>query len=192
MEILIVVAIFAIISAISYTTLARYLDITTSLEQKGKQLLRIQKTFTRLERDFRFLVNRSVRDQYGEVQSAFLVNNPAGSPGERVRITAEQPDYRIPGVGRLQRVAWRLDNSILTRDTLSNLDQDSSGEWNSVPMLKNISNFDIEQFSWSDQYGVQQDALGSEEGQMPYGIRVTITLENGFEYSRLFDIANGS
>jgi general secretion pathway protein J len=191
-EVLIVIGIFAVISMVSYTSLSQYINVSEKLEQNSLQIQRLQKAFTLLERDLRYMVNRPVRDEYGDAEDAFLIEYVNGLPGEQLRFTTVHPDYALPGLGQLQRVAWRIDNNELFRDSWPKLDRASESEPNSLKVLENVDSFDIEQFSWSDDLGLQQGTQFGEINFFPIGIRITMTMVDGKEYARLFDLANGT
>ncbi len=191
-EVLIVVGIFAVLSSISFTTLSQYINATEKLAKNDQEVRRLQKTFTLLERDLRYLVPRSVRDEYSDTESAFLVNYANGLHGEQIRFTTIHPDYAIPGSGKLQRVAWRVDNNELYRDNWNALDRDSETELNSLLVMELVESLEVEQFSWSDDFGLQQGSQFDDENQFPFGIKLTLILTDGKTYERLFDLANGS
>jgi len=191
-EVLIVIGIFAVISMVSYSSLTQYITVSEKLEQNTLQIQRLQKTFTLLERDLRYMVNRPVRDEYGDVEDAFLIEYVNGLPGEQLRFTTLHPDYTLPGLGRLQRVAWRIDNNELYRDSWPTIDRVSESKPISLRVLDDVDSFDIEQFSWSDDLGLQQGTQFGETNFFPVGVRITMAMVSGMEYTRLFDLANGS
>ena len=191
-EVLIVIGIFAVISMVSYTSLSQYINVSEKLEQNSLQIQRLQKAFTLLDRDLRYMINRPVRDEYGDVEDAFLIEYVNGLPGEQLRFTTVHPDYALPGLGRLQRVAWRIDNNELFRDSWPKLDRVSESEPNSLKVLENVDSFEIEQFSWSDDLGLQQGTQFGESNFFPVGVRITMAMVDGKEYARLFDLANGT
>jgi general secretion pathway protein J len=118
------IGIFAVIAAISYATLDRFLEASRRLEAHAEFLRELQLAFLQLERDLRFVVNRPVRDGIGETEPALLAD-PSQPPefGELIRLTTSQP--HVEGSGqRLRRVAWRFDEGVLSRVTWSELDRD--------------------------------------------------------------------
>lgn len=191
-EVLIVIGIFAVISAVSFATLTQYISVNEKLEKNAIETSRLQKAFTLLERDLRYMVDRTVRDEYGDTEGAFITNYANGFPGEQIRFTTIHPDYALPNSGRLQRVVWRLDNSELFRDNWNYLDRDLDSPLNSFKVLSDVSHMDVEQFRWTDTFGLQQGTQFTSEDQFPYAVRITLSLNDGKEYMRLFDLANGT
>jgi len=191
-EVLIVVGIFAIISAVSYSALSQYIRVSEKLELKQQQMQNLQRAFSLMERDFRYMVSRSVRDEYGNNEPAFLSEYANGLPGETVRFTTVLQDYELPEFGRLQRVAWRIDDSSLFRDNWKSLDRTEDDPVRSFTALTGVSAFEIVYFSWSDSSGIEITDFETGDEQIPFAIKVSIEMESGDQYYRLFDIANGT
>ena len=192
LEVLVVMSIFSVIAMVSYTMLTQYLDTTERLEEKMRNLQRLQRTFTLLEKDLRYVVNRNSRNSTGETVPAIVVEYSAGLPGEIIRMTVSRAGFDPSGPGRLRRVAWQLDNGSVFRSSWDTLDQSEIREFPRINLLANIASFNIEQFSWSDDYGLQQYDPFDQEISVPAGVRITISTEEGVDYIRIFDIPNGT
>ena len=65
LELLVALAIFALVSVMAYGGLASVLDQQFATDEIAGQLARLQKTYLLLQRDFEQLVPRPVRDEYG-------------------------------------------------------------------------------------------------------------------------------
>ena len=61
-----------------------------------------------------------------------------------------------------------------------------------VVLLQDIASVRIDQYIWSDDYGLQQYDSFGEEAAIPSGMRITVSTEDGHEFIRLFDIVNGT
>ena len=88
---MIVIGIFAVISAVCYSALTQYISVTEKLEQKEQNQQKLQKLFTLMEKDFRYIVNRSVRDEYGDEEPAFELDRNSEINGEFVTIYNYSP-----------------------------------------------------------------------------------------------------
>ena len=75
LEIIVAIAIFSIIASISYAALNQFLDTRDQLSEKHDQIRSIQTTMTVLGRDFRFMLDRSVRDGFGDPEAAILAGD---------------------------------------------------------------------------------------------------------------------
>ena len=189
---LIAIAIFSILVAICYSVLSQYIQVDEKIEQKSSQLQQLQKAFNILERDLRYVVDRGVRDEIGQNEPAFIVEYSNGIAGEILRFTTSRPGYEVNGLSELSRVAWYIDGEKLYRDRWSVLDRDSDSQSQSALVLADIQGYEIEQYSWSDSLGVQLFTPFSSEEIIPYGIKITLLFNDGFEYFRVIDMANGS
>ena len=191
-EVIIVIGIFAILSSISYTALTQYISVTEKLEEKEAFQQRLQSLFTIMEKDFRYIVNRSVRDEFGDGEPAFELDKSSDISGEKVRFTTIYPDYQNPVTGKSVRVAWSHDEEGIYRNFWPHLDRTDSTEVTTIKIIEGVEHFDIELYQWDVVYGLQTTDTFGGDFQIPFGIKVILEMENGVEYYRLFDIANGS
>lgn len=189
-EVMVSVGVFAVIATICYATLSQYLKVREGLEVNHRELQLIQRTFTLLERDLRYMVNRPVRAEYGDSEAAFL-SEIGAIEGELFRITVSEPDVEVPGNTSLRRIAWRLVDGVLYRDSWLVLDRVQDSEPQSRLVLRGISRVDILHYQWTDELGVQQ-LFELEPNVMPYATELLITLDGDKNYRRVFDLANGA
>lgn len=192
LEVLVVLGIFSVISIVSFTMLSQYLDTTERLEEKMHGLQRLQRTFTLLEKDLRYVIDRDTRISTGETEPAIIVEYSAGLPGEILRLTVSRAGFESARAGTLRRVAWQLDNGSIYRSSWNTLDQSVDTEVPRVVLLQHIASVRIDQYIWSDDYGLQQYDSFGDEAAIPSGMRITVSTEEGHEFVRLFDIVNGT
>lgn len=116
LELLVAVAILAIIGVASYRLLATTISTRDSAARHDSALLAMQKTMQVLQRDIEQTVLRPIRDEYGDVQPALYLpqenilelsrlgwRNPLGEQrSEVVRVRYALED------GKLQRYAWNV------------------------------------------------------------------------------------
>ncbi len=189
-EVMVAVGVFAVIATICYATLSQYLKVREGLEVNQRELQHLQRTFTLLERDLRYMVNRPVRGEYGDIEAAYI--GEAGSiNGELFRITISEPDIEVPGSTRLRRVAWRLVDGALYRDSWQVLDRVQDSEPESRLVLQGVAQIDMLHYQWSDELGVQQ-LFELDPDALPYATELLINMDDEKSYRRLFDLANGA
>lgn len=75
LELLVAVAIFALLGVGSYRLLASTIATREASKTHDMALVQLQRTFTIMNRDMAQAVGRSVRDQYGDAQPALLLKN---------------------------------------------------------------------------------------------------------------------
>ena len=191
LEVLIAVAIFAVISMISYSTLSQYLIVRERLDENYQAVQRLQRSFTLLERDLRYISDRPVRDELGENEQAFMFENEYGLSGEILRLTTVLPDTANPGLSNLERVAWRLEDGELYRNVWQVLDREQDSEAKEYRVMSDIDSVEVILYSWSDELGLQQVDGNTLNGDVPFGIELLITMDDASTFRRVFDLANG-
>lgn len=123
MEVLVALAIFAIIGAASARLLRDAVTQSQSLGTREAALAALVRSLFIFEQDVQQWVARPVRDRFGDPLPALalsageLVLTRAGRRGE------QGLEKDAPARGELQRVAWRLENGELTRRYWPVLDQ---------------------------------------------------------------------
>ncbi len=117
LELLVALAIFGLLSVMSYSGLRSVLEQSAATEQEANRLGRVQKIYLLMQRDIEQVVPRPVRDEYG-------AELPPLSGAEVLQLT--RGGWRNPlGHARstLQRVAYAIEDEQLVRYTWSVLDR---------------------------------------------------------------------
>ena len=123
MEVLVALAIFAIIGAASARLLRDAVTQSQGLGTREAAVGALVQSLFRFEQDVQQWVQRPVRDRYGDPLPALALSageltlTRAGRRGE------QGLEEDAPARGELQRVAWRLENGELTRRYWPVLDQ---------------------------------------------------------------------
>jgi len=186
------IGVFALIAAISYGSLNRFLAAREMISDRNQALRGLQITMNLLEYDFRYAVNRPVRDGFGDQESALIggQDQPLG-PGELVRLTVNRSDANLVATPALQRVAWRLDDGVLKRVTWKVLDRDQDSEEFVRDLLTRVDEAEFRFLTYErERQRTHTEWLGSDG--LPMGIEFLVTLNNGRQYRRVFELANGS
>lgn len=192
LEMIVAIGVFAVIAAISYGSLNRFLAARDTITARNEALRALQITMNLVEYDFRYAVNRPVRDGFGDDEPALIggQDDPLG-PGELVRLTVNRSDTSLSAMPALQRVAWRLDDGTLKRVTWQVLDRDQDSREVVRELLFGV---DEAEFRFLTMQGEQvrsgTEWLGGEG--LPAGIELLVTLRNGRQYRRVFDLPNGT
>jgi general secretion pathway protein J len=189
-EVMVSVGIFAVIATICFATLSQYLRVREVVAANDLEMRQLQRMFTLIERDLRFMVNRPVRDEYGDTENAYI-SAGVSSDGELFRITVSEPDVSVPGSTRLRRIGWRLEDGELYRDSWAVLDRVQDTVPQSRLVLSRVSQIEVINYQWSDDLGVQQQ-FDLDGVNLPYATELLIDMDDESSYRRLFDLANGS
>jgi general secretion pathway protein J len=116
LELIVVLAIFAVLSVLAYGGLSSVLTARARVADALERTAAVQRGYLRLRNDFQQLRDRPIRDDYGVTQPALLVQhdgtveftrsgwrNPLALP----RSALERVAYRVEE-GRLLRRSWRV------------------------------------------------------------------------------------
>ncbi|HEX7061465.1 MAG TPA: type II secretion system minor pseudopilin GspJ [Woeseiaceae bacterium] len=107
LEVLVAVAIFAVLAAFAYGALARTIEGKERLGEHNARLQAIQRTVRFLTEDFQQLAPRPVRVDLGDVVAPALLTNVQSDYAVELTHSGWSNPAALPR-GTLQRVAWRL------------------------------------------------------------------------------------
>jgi general secretion pathway protein J len=150
-ELLVALAIFAVIAVMAYGGLSTVLQVHSHLEQQGTQLAHLQIAFTWLERDLEQIVDRPIRDEYGEKQPAIQ--------GNLQQLELTRAGWRNPAQqprSTLQRVTYHLEDKNLWRSYWQMLDRAQDSRPLQVDLLSNVTEFQLRyldnNLQWHEQW----------------------------------------
>jgi hypothetical protein len=134
-----------------------------------------------LERDFQSITDRPVKS--GSTIKGSIEKDASTVIG----MTISEPDYNSPLGVALKRVEWVLEGDELLRKVWDVLDTDGNYEPEEQIIGTSIEEVGLEFLFYSSDSGVEKNE--KLNGNYPDGIKVSIRLESGDEYSRLFEVA---
>ncbi len=191
LEMLVAIAIFAVVSTLALTGYTQLQQQSEYLEQRLSRLREVQRAVQTLCQDLEQLEPRPVREPLGD---GYL-------PALQVTDTLE---YRLQltragwsntgGLPRptLQRVGYRVEDEQLWRDHWPTLDRTLVVEPVKVHMLDGVRDlrfrFLTSNRQWVDRWPAQQVGTRNERSR-PAAIEVVIDLEDWGEIRRLVEIA---
>lgn len=177
LELLVAIAIFAIMAGIIYVALATILDARAEVDRIAADLGQLQRSMQALDRDLAHGVDRPVRDSFGDRQPAFLA-----SPGGGVLFDLSRDGWPNPAsVNRseLQRVSYRLDGDRLYRLSWARLDGAGDDSAQSALLLEGISKVETRFLDDNDQW---QTSWPQDNGENPAALPRAVELR--FEHPR--------
>lgn len=191
LEVIVAIAIFAVVSAVAYGGLNTVLNTQSQTREHAERLTGLQRALTVMEMDFEQAVARPIRDQYGDAQAAMQTNvegivftragqrNPMGQP----RSAFERVGYRLGEKGHLIRTSW------------SGLDQPINPSPHESQLLSGVERFTVEFAAGQDAQWVEQwPPLGVQDpmATMPLAVRITLELPDyGGEIIRILRVPAG-
>jgi len=141
LELLVAVAVFAILSAMAYGGLRNVIDNSRQTESAMERLQQVQMTMLKISRDFTQLSQRNIRDEYGNTSNYIMTGQ-----GGDVFIEFSRGGRRNPaGLLRshLQRVAYKLEENRLSRLHWPHLDRTQEMEPYESVLLDDVENAGI-------------------------------------------------
>ena len=140
-EVLIAMAITALVAVVAYSGLSAALSGAESLRDASIRTHAIHQTLGLMSRDLRQVVNRPVIDEFGQTV-------PALSGGELARdmlsmTRAGWHNSTAAPRGTLQRVQWWLEGEQLWRSYFPVLDRTEGSEPIETPVLDRVARFEV-------------------------------------------------
>ncbi len=187
LEVLIAVAIFAVVSVIAYGGLSSVLKVSQRTREANQALQSLQMAVSLIQQDMIQIADRPVRDEFGQPQPALK----SGSAYEQI-MTFTRRGWRNPAGNRrstLQRVAYRLDENTLVREYWRALDRGPNPRKVALPLLEHVKSLT---FRYMDKRNAWQQAwppLTAEPGKpagLPKAIEMKLETERWGVITRLF------
>ena len=183
-EIMVAIFVFAVMSVFAYGGLNQVLKGQKYLQSSSEQLKDLQLTFRYLEKDINQLINRDIRNQYGDLQPALV-----GDEDKAMSFT--HSGWRNPANlvrSKLQRVTYELSENTLKRYTWGQLDGAIAEEYFTTDLLEDVESIKLRYLQGS-QWHLTWPPLNSNSFQqvgIPNAVELTIKVENMDEIRRLF------
>jgi general secretion pathway protein J len=186
LEMLVALAIFAMLSVMSYSGLRSVMQQQSVTELEAERLGQLQKIYLVMQRDFEQVVPRAVRDEYGDELAPL-----AG--GESLQLT--RGGWSNPlGHPRstLQRVGYAYTNEQLVRYTWTVLDRAQDSAPLEQPLTEDITLMDVRYLdgngewktSWPDTTAAVTAAL--PPATLPVAVEITLEHKHYGELVWLF------
>ena len=185
LEMLVAVAIFAILAVVAHSGLNSVLLTQARVEESARALTELQQAYRWLQRDLEQVVARPVRDELGGEQLALQAGSRYG-----VMLALTRGGWRNPaGQDRstLMRVAYRLDDETLVRHQWLVLDRAQDSEPLDRELLEGVESLELR---WLDSDGDWQPQWPPpnvpEDAGLPRAAEVILRLADRGELRWLF------
>ncbi len=189
LELLIALAIFALLAVMAYGGLSKVLATEDILAEQLDRLTEVQRTFTFLEHDILQAVPRPVRNEFGDVQPYLLGRDPL-MVRDQPLLALTRGGYPNPlGARRsnLLRVDWRLKDDDLYRDTWPVLDRAQDTQPRSRRFCTRVERFNLRYLDDKKKWQTQWPPPGqaAQTLVMPLAVEITLELADWGELKRL-------
>jgi general secretion pathway protein J len=191
LELLIASIIFAIMAMMAYGGLENVIDSSRSSEQALKRLQQVQQCVSVLNRDFSQIIQRGIRDEYGNNLPYLSAGNNVDSLIEFTRGGRVNPANLLRS--SLLRVAYRFDDEKLVRLQWSQLDRAQNTEPKQTTLIENLETITMrfvdEKAEWHEQWPPLNTGSGSTPGTAtikPVAIEIVMQLKDWGDIRRLY------
>jgi general secretion pathway protein J len=192
LELLIAMTIFAIMATFIYAGLNIILDTEHQTSQYSQRMAKLQLGLNLMQRDIEQIVDRPVRDKYGDQQPALKSGGISGILLELTRGGFSNP-MQLPR-SNLQRVRYIFEENTLYRLTWPTLDRPSESEPYKQKLIEEISSLELtffdktlsEKREWPPRTSGSQD---EDPDALPVSIELKMELKDWGTIRRLFRAA---
>jgi general secretion pathway protein J len=195
MEVLIAMAIFAVIGVMAMTGYSQLARQSENLELSMQRIRAVQLTMTRFSQDFAELEPRPVRDALGSnFEPAVFADNRGQNIVQFTRAGWSNPAAIARST--LQRAAYRLEDGKLYRDHWNVLDRTLATQPIKAELLDKVIALKLRYLdrnrAWSEQWPTNamstNSAQGANDSERPIAIEVTLELEDWGKLVRLIEV----
>jgi len=189
LELLVAVAIFAVLSAMAYGGLRNVIDNSQQTEIAMQRLQQVQLAMLKISRDLTQLSQRSIRDEYGNTSNYILTGQ-----GDDIFIEFTRSGRRNPAEmlrSHLQRVAYKLEENTLSRLHWPHLDRTQEMLPYESVLLEEVESAGIRFLDINNEWHEEWpplSATGQSDGNTVAltAIEFTVTLQDWGELVRIF------
>lgn len=184
LEVLVAMAIFAVVSVMAYSGLRTAVDAKQSSDAADARLAELQRAYAVLSRDFRQLAPRGVRSAFGDTEPPLLTEvgevrlTRAGraNPLERNRSEFVRVGYRLSAEGELVRLVWPA------------LDQPIDASPAEMILVAEVETLGLRFLGEDDRWFETWPPANAEAGDasLPLAVELTLELEDFGELRWLF------
>ena len=186
LEMLVAVAIFAVMAGIAYSSLNQTVKIGNQVSEAGRRLSELQFALTYFNRDWMQVSPRKIRNQYGDTENQVVLADNSIS-------------FTRSGWGNLlqhkrselQRVQYQLIGNKLLRRHWRSLDQGIGEEPLSTVILSAVESFEI-QFIDAEERPINRwpDEVTQGLGE-PVALILVVNLDKFGEIRRILEVPDG-
>jgi general secretion pathway protein J len=185
-EIIIAMAVFAVLSLITYGTLTSAMNVSNRTSVVSERLGDIQRIMMLMERDLIQMAPRPIVDELGNLQRAFVITEVPERSMEFTRGGYQNPARLQRSM--LKRVAYELRDNKLYRKTWQVLDRATQTEPEfEESLLEDVMEFEVNVYveEWSEDWPPQMAGSTSElpPEALPRAVRVTMEIEDYGRFS---------
>jgi general secretion pathway protein J len=185
-ELLVALAIFALIAGFAYRALDAMLQSRVALESDSRKWRDTSIFVARLERDLAAVLDRTVKGESGTL-AALSSSIAASGPTEGLTLTRSGSPLQQNMLAAPQRIAYRLRDGAIERLSWVGLDAAPREEPTAVTVLKPVGALTFRFLAPSGEWRPTWGLPGNDD-HLPAAVEATLQLGSGERIVRLVDI----
>jgi len=192
LELLVAMAIFALISVMTFQGLQSMIKSREIMGAETERLAALQGAMALMARDFQQIIARPIRDEFGDMQPAVI-----STAGDGTAVEFSRGGWRNPAAlarSNMQRVAYRLKDSKLLRETWPVLDRAATTKSVSRELVTDVLDFRLRfqdnNDHWQPSWPPPAETIAAAaQKQLPKAVEMTLELAEWGTLTRLFVVA---
>lgn len=189
LELLIASIIFAVMAVMAYGGLSNVMNASEASKAALLRLKQVQQTVSILNRDFSQLVERSIRDEYGNPLPFLTTEHDLDNLVELTRGGRKSPAVLLRS--SLVRVAYRFDDDKLIRLHWPQLDRSPNMEAKKTMLIDNVEKVSIRFMNKDKEWQEQWPPLSTATPpiiEKPLAIEIVLQLNDLGDIRRLYAV----
>lgn len=190
LEVLIALSLFAVLSAMAFGGLDQLLSQHQQLQKKQHRFVDLQSAIQVLERDFSQMEPRSIRDAFGDAETALKGNLTPEFTYALTTKTWFNP-HHVQGV-LLQRISYQLQGQTLWRSYYPQLDAGIGNLPVRYTLMDKVTDFKVrflpQQQQWIDYWPPINPQGKANPRQLPKAIEIQLSTADLGTIKRLIEI----
>lgn len=185
-EVVVAVSIFAVIGAMTMSSLIQVGRTGEQVTESQRQLSEVQFALGYMGKDIIQMVNRKIRDQYGDEQSQLIIDEG------RLTFTRQGWNNLLQQPrSNLQRVEYALVDDVLQRSYWPQLDQSYSEVKIEQTLLKGVEDFSVKLLTKGKEE-IDSWPQGDQDSSelKPVALELNLDLLKFGKVQRIYEIAN--
>jgi general secretion pathway protein J len=187
-ELLVALAIFAILTGFAYRGLNAMLESRAALETESRKWRDIALFVGRIDRDLSAVLERTSTGASDTPLApvSSMIESTASPVG--LALTRSGSPLQESALAAPQRVAYRLREGAIERLSWAGVDTAPREEPTSVAVLKHVSAFDLRFLDVAGEWRSTWGLPGNADTKLPAAVEVTLQLASGEKIVRLVDL----
>jgi general secretion pathway protein J len=193
LEIIIAMAIMAIVSVTTIKLLDEASLSKDTIEKSSKRLNQLQRGFLLISQDMQQLVSRSYRDEFGDKQLSMSTDLQSSTPIFRFTRLGRRNPAQLPR-SNLEHLNYLVEDKVLYRVSFTYTDGMTEEQGLKRPLLDNVEDMKIEFYDgqdWHETWPVQDSITATNTAkELPIAVKFKLEFSDYGIIERLYAISD--